>query len=231
MDNGQSKTALEVTHTLEPRNGAFGRQYAIATFPSATDANGMTPLHVAVRQKSEEIVKLLLERGANVNAQNAKSLETPLHVAINHRRPSKIILNCLLDHGANIEAADSKGMTPLHIAVRQQNEQIVKLLLEKGAKIEALTAGGCTPLQLAFKHETPSGPIINYLLDRGAGIRDADFITPSTVPARFLCAASRVSPAFPPLFFDPFNPKTRETKDTELQAAVMEGSEDILELR
>jgi hypothetical protein len=122
-------------------------------------------------------------------------------------------------------------MTPLHIAVRQQNEQIVKLLLEKGAKIEALTAGGCTPLQLAFKHETPSGPIINYLLDRGAGIKDADFITPSTVPARFLCAASRVSPAFPPLFFDPFNPKTRETKDTELQAAVMEGSEDILELR
>lgn len=40
-----------------------------------------TPLHISARLGNEEIIKALLEAGANVNAQNEKG-ETPLHCAI-----------------------------------------------------------------------------------------------------------------------------------------------------
>src|SRR6266566_9930492 len=51
-----------------------------------TDAEGRTPLHVAVIEKRIELVPLLLEKGANVSARTPSG-DTPLHLAGRHGRP------------------------------------------------------------------------------------------------------------------------------------------------
>ena len=48
----------------------------------ATDKNGVTALHHAVRFKSPTAVKTLIEHGANVNQACRKSGSTPLHRAV-----------------------------------------------------------------------------------------------------------------------------------------------------
>ncbi|XP_065904061.1 26S proteasome non-ATPase regulatory subunit 10-like [Dysidea avara] len=61
-----------------------------------------TPLHVAVRSGKEEIVKFLIEKGANVNARSLGS--TPLHVAVTNGREE--IVKFLIEKGTNVNAKD-----------------------------------------------------------------------------------------------------------------------------
>jgi serine/threonine protein kinase len=57
---------------------------------------GLTPLHVA---RSAEIAQLLIDKGADVNAKDAKTNRTPLHLA-----HSPEIAAVLIENGAKIEA-------------------------------------------------------------------------------------------------------------------------------
>ena len=56
------------------------------------DSRGYTALHYASRSGNEELVLLLLQRGALVNAVN-KNRETPLHVACRQRRNHGLVAN------------------------------------------------------------------------------------------------------------------------------------------
>jgi len=75
---------------------------------------GWTPLHDAAWSGHGEIVELLLDRGANVNARGGKYEDyhtTPLHLAA--REGHSEITTLLLNHGADLNAEDSSGDTPL----------------------------------------------------------------------------------------------------------------------
>ena len=127
---------------------------------NAVDTSGGTALHYACSVKATmqkdtrddqlEIVKHLLEREANIEAQDQDGV-TPLHCA------SQIgdleIVKHLLERGANIEAQDQHGGTPLHWASRNGHLEIVKHLLENRANIEAKDNDGCTPVQRSQKEE------------------------------------------------------------------------------
>jgi uncharacterized protein len=74
------------------------------------DKNGVTPLHRAVRFRSPMAVKLLLEKGADVNAVDRKTRSTPLHRAVTNTgapatagKSAQIveIIQLLLAHGAD----------------------------------------------------------------------------------------------------------------------------------
>lgn len=89
-----------------------------------------TPLIRAAESSREEMVKLLLEKGASVNSQS-KLLETALFPAIFEAKISGDlnIVKILLDAGADLNVKDDNGWTPLKKAWNQP--EIIELLKNK----------------------------------------------------------------------------------------------------
>lgn len=84
-----------------------------AALLDARDADGSTPLHCAAWKGHIEVVSLLLDRGADVNArsQNDHWGDSPLHAAAHGNR--RAVAEVLIARGANIRAVNSRGLTPL----------------------------------------------------------------------------------------------------------------------
>jgi hypothetical protein len=84
-------------------------------------------------QSLPDVARLLLEHGADVNAQISDgSGRTPLHVAMEYNRAE--VIRVLLEHGANVGAEDNNGRTPFQIASAKGYNEIMKLLSEHGAR-------------------------------------------------------------------------------------------------
>ena len=102
----------------------------------------------AIEKGNLELVKELLEQGAEINARD-KYGWTALHFASLYGHLE--IVKELHEAGAEIEAkTNNNGMTALHYASRNGHLEIVKYLVEKGADIEAKTNYNKTSLHLAF---------------------------------------------------------------------------------
>ncbi|KAM0873686.1 hypothetical protein ACQ4PT_037892 [Festuca glaucescens] len=108
------------------------------------DTEGRTLLHFASKVGNYEIVKLLLLKGAHVNAINLGG--TALHVAASSGLDD--IVKILLDHGADHNIALSgTDYTALVLATIACSTKCVKLLLEAGADVDGI--GKETPLMIA----------------------------------------------------------------------------------
>ena len=75
-------------------------------FVDATDHLGETSLHKAAKSGHTDIVHMLLENGANINAQ-CKSLQTPLHKAAIFEKED--ILRLLIKYGADVNAMSNRN--------------------------------------------------------------------------------------------------------------------------
>ena len=127
-------------------------------------------LHLAVLNKSNTIIKLLIDNGANINIKDSKS-QTPLHHAVS--QGSLEIVKLLIKSGADISSKTINGQTPLHFAVSQGSLEIVKLLIESGANISLTNNYGQTPLHIAAKKKD-SLAMIKLLIKSGAEISPED---------------------------------------------------------
>ena len=76
-----------------------------------------------------ETARLLIGRGADVNARN-KSGDTPLHTAA--WRGNMEVAKLLLGEGALINAKDSQNRTPLDAAVKAKYKAMIDLLRSYG---------------------------------------------------------------------------------------------------
>ena len=113
---------------------------------------GARALHFACGYNHPDIIKLLLRKGADVNAPNFNQA-TPLHTAC--QKNNIEILNILLYYKANSNAQDKIGNTPLHNACLNYNTNSVKTIetvLKNGASINATNNGGATPLHCACQN-------------------------------------------------------------------------------
>jgi ankyrin repeat protein len=98
---------------------------------SLTDDAGQTPLHLAAIHCRTNIVVLLLDRGAKVDAR-AKGDDTPLHLAAQAGCLDAVAI--LLQHGADINARDSDGHTPMTRAREWNQDAVVNFLRDHGGK-------------------------------------------------------------------------------------------------
>ncbi len=114
------------------------------TLLESKGSNGYTPLHRACLAKQVAVAKLLLDKGANVNARDDYQF-TPLHRASGVPEQDLVLLQSLIDKGSDVNAQGYNGLTPLHWAAFKGGFRVAKLLLDHGADVNA--------------HDKFSGPI------------------------------------------------------------------------
>jgi ankyrin repeat protein len=100
---------------------------------NARDEVGWRPLLLASsgrNSKDGSVVRLLLEHGADINAQSQTG-RTPLHEASYHGALD--VVRLLLEHGSDVEAKGNDGMTALQVVADRGHDEVVGLLREHGA--------------------------------------------------------------------------------------------------
>ena len=134
---------------------------------NATDKNKLTALTWAAHTGYIEIVKLLIDKGANVNAQGSW---TALSWAAASGHTGIVIL--LLENGAYINAVNEHGCTALMLAAYSGEPETVRILIDKGANLTMKSKYSITALMMAKQKfgtkQDQHNQIANMLIDAGA---------------------------------------------------------------
>ena len=150
MEAGGNLDSINIDEELG--NAAFFGHWKVCDFLIIHGANvnahvaktNETALHNALAKAGRPYyyytVKLLVDKGANVNAKTTAGLET----------------------GAFMRDARTKAETPLHRAAAYADERTIAYLLEHGADKTAKDANGDSPLSWASEHLRP-GSILSLL--------------------------------------------------------------------
>jgi len=150
LESGGTLDSINLNEELG--NAAFFGHWKVCDFlinhgadvNAPVDKTNETPLHNALAKAGRPyyfyVVKLLVERGADVNAKTIAGLET----------------------GAFMRDVRTKGETPLHRAAAYADEQTVSYLIQHGANVEAKDTNGNSPLSWASEHLRP-GNILSLL--------------------------------------------------------------------
>lgn len=126
---------------------------------------------LASKYSTSEIVRILLEAGADVNFKGYSG-QTALMSA-----PTPEIARILLEAGADVNAKDDNGKTALMCASGyDSNLEIVKMLLEAGADVNTKCNGGTDDgmTALLYASEFKNFEIVKILLESGADLHAMD---------------------------------------------------------
>ena len=121
--------------------------------PNVKGNTGYTCLGYAIQKGSLELVKMLVEAGADIEQRWGQYNDLPLSSAILHVPPWRpdIIAEYLIQKGAAMDARDEKGMTLLHQAAMSGWPGKVKFLIKHRANPFVKNDLGQTPKQVAEK--------------------------------------------------------------------------------
>ena len=140
---------LDARMTKEPRNG----------YRNVLNRIGSTPFLLAAKAADVELMRLLVELGANPLLANEDGT-TPLMAAAGvgiwavgespgTNEEALAAVEYTLELGGDVTTVDDNGDTALHGAVIRSSEPLVRVFLDRGADIEATNEKGWTPLRIA----------------------------------------------------------------------------------
>ncbi|GMH44645.1 hypothetical protein BSKO_12597 [Bryopsis sp. KO-2023] len=175
VDKSQTEIDLDLIDSAESGNiGDAEAALEENAKVSSSDGFGWTALHFAALAKSPKLAKLLLGRGADVDAFTVSASRkrgvftgeksTPLHVAGAFGAPE--VAKVLIDEGANVNLKDQRGWTPLMKAARFGHAETAKVLLDAGAEFEE--SGSLAPLH--FAAVAGHLDIVKILLEKGPDV-------------------------------------------------------------
>lgn len=170
---GGGDTALSLASSL----GHGGVVVELLKAGASLEASDTSPLILAAEGGHSDIVRMLLDHGANPGLCLSDG-ETAIHraAANGHAEGLKI----LLDTGADAKVVDRNGQTPLMRAVSNQHWSVVQVLLAS-----SLDLGNYRPKELLAKAiESEAWELINLLARR------ADARLPVAMQSRLLCQAA-----------------------------------------
>jgi ankyrin repeat protein len=146
-------------------------------------ASGETALMLAAQEGHVDIARLLLDRGAILDARNNHGNSSLLLAS---REGREEMVRLLLDRGADIEAVEKEGWTALIMAAWNGEAGIVRVLLERGANVNARATDdeGSTALIRGAMAGSPE--VLRLLIEHGA---DIDARNTSSCTA-LMCAVS-----------------------------------------
>jgi ankyrin repeat protein len=170
LDHGADIAAI--SHGKDLEDGTVDRSGKKRSMPPL---HGFAAIHVASREGNVEIVRILLQHGADPTLQTEKGY-TPLHFACFSGNADLVRL--LLGHGVDVDAKTSDGSTSLHVAAHygrpSTRQTIVQILLDHGANVSAVMELQQTALHRFFSAQgiTYEG-VARLLIDRGININTA----------------------------------------------------------
>jgi ankyrin repeat protein len=160
---------------------------------NVVDSAGFTPLNAAANVDNTAVAKLLIEKGANLEAKTSIGQVGPALMGAAHSGNLELT-RLLLAHHADFNAisAESDGnvkngpvavgnLTALHFAVANGSAEEVKLLLDAGATVDSRDVRGMTPLMFAVSTDHPNAAIVRMLLAKNADASIRSNIGESTV--------------------------------------------------
>jgi cytohesin len=123
----------------------------------------------AALAEQADVIRLLLGRGADVNAR--KGDMTPLLEVARGADYFEKVAPLLIRSGADVNARDADGRTPLHWRLKARDLRGVRLLVSHGARINAQDRRGRTPLHtILYTINGVSPSLVEALLAIGADL-------------------------------------------------------------
>ncbi len=122
----------------------------------------------AASKDNKDLVKILVNSGADINASNNYG-NTPLIVAATSGK--KEMVELLLDNNADINTTNTDNATALHCSFRRSHKELVHLLLDRGADVNSIDKFGQTILSLAIlcnAHE-----LVRPIFEKGPDVNQA----------------------------------------------------------
>ncbi len=117
------------------------------SFVDLRNSQNSTPLHLASIKGHISVIQSLVERGANISAQNDFGW-TPLHYAAWYERIDIVEFLVKKDPNA-VDIQNNEDFTALHLATFKCNLPIVRQLLTGSSQLNLTTLSGWTPLNIA----------------------------------------------------------------------------------
>ncbi|XP_064802200.1 B-cell lymphoma 3 protein homolog isoform X3 [Oncorhynchus masou masou] len=146
--NGQTTVHLCCEHGQQACLSVVLSHPSILTCLEVRNYEGLTPLHLAVQGGHKELVRMLLDAGADINAmQDIKSGHSPLiHAVENHNMD---MVHFLIENDCNVNGQSYSGNTALHSACGRGQVDTARLLLKNRADSSVKNYHNDTPAMVA----------------------------------------------------------------------------------
>lgn len=117
------------------------------------------------------MIQVLLDAGANINAKDDETSQTPLHFSLSPEDSHPETARLLISRGADVNARSKLGSTPLIFAVCNSDQvKVVSNLIANGADVNLADNDGHSPLYWARSNTSAFLPsaIVDLLIQHGA---------------------------------------------------------------